>query len=83
MLRRPAISIVIPIYNVEKYINTILDCILEQSFTEFELILVNDGSTDNCGTICDHYAQHDNRIKVVHKLNGGPSSARNAGIELQ
>lgn len=75
------ISVVVPIYNVEKYLNRCVDSILNQTFTDFELILVDDGSPDNCGKICDEYAEKDNRVRVIHKTNGGLSDARNAGIE--
>lgn len=75
-------SIIIPIYNVEKYLNTCVDSILSQSYGDFEIILVDDGSLDNCGKICDSYAKTDARIKVVHKKNGGLSSARNAGLDV-
>ncbi|SFL38937.1 Glycosyltransferase involved in cell wall bisynthesis [Paenibacillus sp. 1_12] len=75
------ISVVVPIYKVEKWLATCLENILKQSFGDFELILVNDGSPDRCGEIADEYAAKDSRIKVVHKLNGGVSSARNIGIE--
>ena len=78
----PKISIIVPVYNVEEYLPRCIDSILAQTFTDFELILVDDGSPDNCPQICDDYAQKDNRIKVIHKENGGLSSARNAGIEL-
>ncbi|WP_289129529.1 glycosyltransferase [uncultured Clostridium sp.] len=77
----PKISVIVPIYNVEKYIHRAIDSILTQSLTEFELILINDGSQDRCGEICNEYAQKDSRIKVIHKNNGGVSSARNVGIE--
>lgn len=77
----PKISVIVPVYNVEKYLNRCVDSILNQTFEDFELILVNDGSPDNCGNICDEYAQKDNRVKVIHKKNGGVSSARNAGID--
>ena len=76
------ISIIVPVYNVEKYIRKCLDSILNQTFKEFELILVNDGSIDNSGKICDEYALKDKRIKVIHKKNGGLSSARNAGLDV-
>ena len=77
----PEISIIVPVYNVEKYLKRCIDSILNQSFTDFELILVDDGSTDNSGKIIDEYAIKDERIKVIHKENGGLSSARNVGIE--
>ncbi|WP_191565585.1 glycosyltransferase [Metabacillus idriensis] len=78
----PAISIIVPIFNVEKYLYNCLDSILAQTYSDFELILVNDGSVDTCGEICDLFAEKDNRIKVIHKENGGVSSARNKGIEI-
>ena len=78
----PCISIIVPIYNTEKYLAKCIDSILVQTFVEFELILINDGSTDDCENICDEYAQKDNRIKVIHKENGGVSSARNKGLEI-
>ena len=77
----PKISVIVPIYNVEKYIHRCIDSILAQTFTDFELILVDDGSPDNCPEICDEYAAKDDRIRVIHKPNGGVSSARNAGLE--
>ena len=76
------VSIIVPVYKVEDYIRECLDSILAQTYPYFELILVDDGSPDNCGRICDDYAKRDNRIKVVHKVNGGISSARNAGLEV-
>lgn len=78
----PKISIIVPIYNVEKYIEKCIQSILNQTFSDFELILVNDGSTDSCGEICDKYKKLDDRIIVIHKVNGGLSSARNAGIDI-
>ena len=75
------ISVIVPVYKVEEYIHRCVDSILEQSFTNFELILVDDGSPDNCGKICDEYAKLDKRVSVIHKDNGGLSDARNAGIE--
>lgn len=75
------ISIVVPIYKVEKYINTCVESILNQTYTNTEIILVDDGSPDNCGKICDEYKEKDNRIKVIHKENGGLSDARNFGLK--
>ena len=78
----PEISIIVPVYNVEKYLKRCIDSILNQSFTNFELILVDDGSTDNSGKIIDEYAIKDERIKVIHKENGGQGSARNRGLDI-
>ena len=75
-------SVIVPIYNIEKYIKRCIDSVLSQSFTDFELILVDDGSPDNCGAICDEYAKKDQRIQVIHKENGGLVSARQAGIKV-
>ena len=77
----PTISVIVPVYKVEKYIHRCVDSILAQTFTDFELILVDDGSPDNCGAICDEYAARDSRIHVIHQENGGLSAARNAGID--
>lgn len=76
----PTISIIIPVYNSEKYLRRCLDSVLAQTYKDFECILVDDGSTDDSGKICDDYAILDNRFKVFHKKNGGVSSARNLGI---
>lgn len=76
------ITIIVPIYKVEKYLAKCIDSILNQTFKEFELILVNDGSPDSCGEICEEYSIRDKRVKVIHKKNGGLSSARNAGINI-
>lgn len=77
----PAISVIVPVYNTEKYLRRCVDSILAQSFGDFELILVDDGSPDNCGGICDEYATKDSRVQVIHKENSGVSASRNVGIE--
>ncbi len=77
----PKISIIVPVYNVEKYLDKCVSSILNQTFKDFELILVDDGSPDHCGSMCDDYAKKDSRVRVIHKENGGLSSARNAGID--
>ena len=77
----PSISIITPVYKAESYLRDSIESILAQTFTNFELILVNDGSPDNSGAICDEYAKKDPRVKVVHKANGGVSSARQCGID--
>lgn len=76
----PKISVIVPVYNVEKYLRQCIDSILAQTFADFELILVDDGSPDKCGAICDEYAAEYPFVHVIHKFNGGLSSARNAGI---
>lgn len=78
----PKVSVIVPIYNVEKYLNKCVDSIINQSLRDIEIILVDDGSTDNSGEIADTYAQKDRRVKVIHKENGGQGSARNYGIEV-
>lgn len=77
----PLISVIVPVYNVEKYLTKCIESILGQTYEKLEIILVDDGSTDRSGGICDSYAERDARIKVMHKLNGGLSEARNYGIE--
>lgn len=77
----PKISVIVPVYKVEPYIRDCVDSILKQTFTDFELILIDDGSPDNCPLICEEYAKKDKRIIVVHKPNGGLSSARNNGLD--
>lgn len=76
------VSVVIPVYNVEKYLNECVDSVLNQTYSSYEIILVDDGSTDSSGSICDSYVIKDSRIRVFHKANGGLSSARNAGLEI-
>ena len=73
------ISVIVPVYKVEKYITRCIDSIINQTYKNLEIILVDDGSPDNCGKICDEYAKNDERIRVLHKENGGLSDARNAG----
>lgn len=82
MENKPIISIIVPIYDVEDYIDRCIESILNQTFKDFELILVDDGSPDNCPAICDKWAEKDSRVKVIHKPNGGLSDARNTGIDL-
>lgn len=78
----PVVSVIVPIYNVQHYLKPCIDSICEQTYTRLEIILVDDGSTDDCGRICDDYAEIDSRITVLHKENGGLSSARNAGLDM-
>lgn len=82
MENSPAISVIVPVYNVEKHLKKCIDSILSQSFTNFELILVDDGSVDQSGIVCEKYGVLDKRIKVIHQRNSGVSAARNAGIKI-
>jgi len=77
----PEISVIVPVYKVEQFLHRCVESILRQSFYDFELILVDDGSPDNCGALCDAYASQDNRIHVIHQNNGGLSAARHTGID--
>lgn len=77
-----ALSIIVPVYRVEKYLHKCIDSILDQTFKDFELILIDDGSPDECGKICDEYAHRDPRVRVIHQENKGLSAARNAGIDI-
>lgn len=82
MNKNICITIIVPIYNVEKYLERCIDSIINQTYTNLEVILVDDGSPDKCPQICERYQKKDNRIKVIHKENGGLSDARNKGVEL-
>lgn len=80
--RKPLVSVIVPCYKVEQYLPNCIESVIHQTYDNWELILVDDGSPDACGKICDNYGQHDERIKVIHKKNGGLSSARNAGMKV-
>lgn len=80
--KNPLISVIVPIYNVERYLNACVNSIVNQTYSNLEIILVDDGSPDKCPEICDEYAERDARIKVIHQENGGLSAARNAGIDI-
>lgn len=79
---KPLISVIVAVYNIEKYISKCIESITAQSYSNLEIILVDDGSKDVSGKICDEYAIRDNRVKVIHRLNGGLSAARNSGLEI-
>ena len=81
-MKRIIVSIIVPIYNTEKYLRKCVDSILKQTYENLEVILVNDGSPDNSLEICREYERLDSRVKVINKKNGGLSSARNAGLEI-
>ena len=82
MSDKPLISVIVPIYKVEKYLHRCIDSIRNQEYKNLEILLVDDGSPDNCGLICDKYAKKDKRIKVIHKKNGGLSDARNSALDV-
>ena len=75
------VSVIVPVFNVEKYLKQCIESILSQTYRNLEILLIDDGSTDSSGIICDQYGEKDQRVKVVHKKNGGLSSARNMGID--
>ena len=79
--KQPEISIIVPVYKTERFLSACISSILAQTFTDFELILVDDGSPDNCPALCDAAAKRDSRVWVIHKQNGGVSTARNAGLD--
>ena len=80
-MNQPKISVIVPVYNAEKWLRRCVDSILAQTYTDFELLLVDDGSTDGSGAICDEYTAKDSRVRVFHQPNGGVSSARNLGLD--
>lgn len=82
MLMEEKVSVVVPVYNVQTYLRQCLESLLEQTYRNLEILVVDDGSTDNSGVICDEYAEKDPRIKVLHKKNGGAASAKNAGLRI-
>ena len=81
MKEKTLISVIVPVYNTEQYLHRCIDSVLAQTFQDFELLLIDDGSKDSSGAICDEYAVGDSRVKVFHKENGGVSSARNVGLD--
>lgn len=82
MSQKPLISVIVPVYNVEPYLDRCIQSIVEQTYENLEIILVDDGSPDNCPAVCDAWAEKDNRIRVIHKVNGGLSDARNVGMAI-
>jgi len=79
---KPLLSVIIPVYRVEHYLHECVDSVLSQTYTNLEVVLVDDGSPDNCPALCDEYAGQDNRIRVIHQSNQGLSAARNAGLDI-
>lgn len=82
MKRSPLVSVIVPCYNVEKYLTSCINSIIHQTYNNLEILLVDDGSPDSCGDICDNFATYDDRIRVIHKQNGGVSDARNAALDI-
>ena len=81
-MQSPLISVIIPVYKAEKHFRKCMDCIINQTYKNLEIILVDDGSPDKCGQMFDEFAKQDSRIRVIHKENGGQSSARNAALDI-
>ena len=81
-MKHGVISVVVPVYNVEKYLAECIESIIGQTYTNLEIILIDDSSPDRCGEICDRYARMDSRIIVIHQKNGGAAAARNAGLRI-
>ena len=81
-MNKRKVSVIVPVYNTEKYLNRAIDSLLRQTLKDIEIILVDDGSTDNCSKICDDYAKQDNRVVVIHIENAGQAVARNVALEI-